>query len=138
MAAPVFGTSGTDGIHRRQLLEMGGIAPLQNGALGTTTAVAGAATLNKMAGIVTSESSITTAAGSDYTLTLTNSTIAVGDFVLASCSNGTNTTEGIAVNRTQVSAGQVIIHVRNTNASTALNGSIVINFLVCKQQAIQL
>lgn len=41
----------------------------------TATATAGAATLNKAAGKVTTEA-LTTAAGANYTLTITNSTVA--------------------------------------------------------------
>lgn len=95
----------------------------------TATATTGAATLNAPKGKITSES-VTTAAGSDYTLTLTNSTITAASIVQASVANGTNTTEGLAVNRVQPGAGSVVIHVRNTNASSALNGTIVISFNV--------
>lgn len=95
----------------------------------TATATAGAATLNKNAGKVTSEA-ITTAAGSDYVLTLTNSTIAATSIVLPSVGNGTNTTEGLAVNRVQPASGSCVIRIRNTHASSALNGTIVISFTV--------
>jgi hypothetical protein len=98
---------------------------------GTVTAAAGAATLDKIAGKVTSEA-ITTAAGADYTLTLTNATIAAADLVFVSVANGTNTTEGIAVNRVQPAAGSVVIKIRNTHASSALNGTIVISYEVTK------
>ena len=45
----------------------------------TATATSGAATLNEPVGAITSES-LTTAAGSDYALTLTNNLIAVQIF----------------------------------------------------------
>lgn len=96
----------------------------------TATATAGAATLNKRAGVVTSES-LTTAAGSDYTLTLTNSTIAATDIVLVSITNGTNTTAPIYVHTVTPGSGSVAIKVRNANGSaTALNGTIKIAYLV--------
>ncbi len=95
---------------------------------GTAAATAGAATLNKQSGSITSEA-LTTAAGSDYVLTLTNSVVAATDRVLVSVDNGTNTTEGLAVNRVTPGAGTCTIHVRNTHASAALNGTIVVNFL---------
>lgn len=101
------------------------------GAHGTASATAGAATLHKPQGKVTSEA-ITTAAGADYVLTLTNSEIAAGDLVLASVANGTNTTEGLAINRVQPAAGSVIVRVRNTHAAAALNGTIVVSFRVFK------
>lgn len=97
----------------------------------TATATAGAATLSKMAGVVTSEA-LTTAAGADYTLTLTNTVVAAGDIVLASVDNGTNTTVGLAVNRVTAGAGSATILIRNTHASAALNGTIKISFLVVK------
>lgn len=97
----------------------------------TATAVAGAATLNKRAGVVTSES-LTTAAGADYTLTLTNSTIAAADQVMASVATGTNTTAGLHVHEVTPAAGSVTIKVRNGHATTALNGTIVIAFVVIK------
>lgn len=101
------------------------------GSVGTATATGGAATLDQTAGKITSES-LTTAAGSDYVLTLTNSTIAAADMVLCSVDNGTNTTEGLAINRVTPGSGSVVIRVRNTHASAALNGTIVISFLVVK------
>lgn len=99
--------------------------------LKTATATAGAATLHKLSGVVTSEA-ITTAAAADYVLTLTNREIAATDIVLATASNGTNTTEGLAVNRVTPAAGSVIIRVRNTHSASALNGTIKIAYLVVK------
>ena len=98
---------------------------------GTAAATAGAATLNQSAGVVTSEA-LVTAFGADYVLTLTNSQIAAADLVFASVNNGTNTTEGLAVNRVTPAAGSVAIRIRNTNAATALNGTIKISFQVVK------
>ena len=102
-----------------------------NADSGTASATAGAATLAKMAGKITSEA-LTTAAGADYTLTLTNSTIAAADMVFVSVDNGTNTTAGLAVGRVTPGAGSVVILIRNTHASAALNGTIVISFMVLK------
>ena len=96
---------------------------------GTASATAGAATLNAIAGVITSES-ITTAAGSEYTLTLTNSKISAADIVLAAVLNGTNTTAGIAVTTVTPAAGSVVIKVKNTHASSALNGTIKVAFVV--------
>lgn len=97
----------------------------------TATAAAGAATLSKYQGKVTSEA-LTTAAGADYVLTLTNTKIAATDLVFVSVANGTNTTEGIAVNRVQPAAGSCVIRIRNTHATVALNGTIVISYHVMK------
>lgn len=96
----------------------------------TATAVAGAATLNKASGKITTEA-LTTAAGATYTLTLTNSQIAAADTVFASVDNGTNTTPDATVTRVTPGAGTVVILVKNTSAS-ALNGTLVISFMSLK------
>ena len=97
----------------------------------TVAAVGGAATLDKQAGVVTSES-LTTAAGAAYTLTLANATIAAADQVMASLSNGTNTQGELSLERVTPGAGSVVIVVRNRHASDALNGTIKIAFVVFK------
>lgn len=97
----------------------------------TATAAAGTATLNKYSGVITT-AALTTAAATDYVLTLTNSTIAAGDMVFVSVDNGTNTTEGLAVNRVTPSANTAVIRIRNTHATVALNGTIKISFMVMK------
>jgi hypothetical protein len=99
---------------------------------GTVTAAAGAATLNNKAGVVTTEN-LTTAAGADYTLVLTNSSIAATDMVLVQVSYG-NMTAGIPhlLNVTPA-AGSVTIVVRNIHASAAFdNKNLKIRFLVLK------
>ena len=95
----------------------------------TATATAGAATSNNDRVVVTSEA-LTTAAAADYTLTLTNSEVLATSIVLVSVANGTNTTEGLSVQRVQPAAGSVVIKVRNTHASAALNGTIKISVAV--------
>ncbi len=97
----------------------------------TASATAGAATLNKMAGVITSEA-LTTAAGADYVLTLTNSDIAAADQVLASVQYGTTTTGTPAVATVATAAGSAVITVQNIHASAALNGTIKISFVVFK------
>lgn len=119
-------TTGGSAVDVSELYNMAGTS-----ASGTASATTGAATLNKIKGKITSEA-LTTAAAADYTLTLTNSEIAAADLVLVSVANGTNTTEGLAVNRVQPAAGSAVIHIRNTHASAALNGTIVISFMVVK------
>ena len=94
----------------------------------TATAVAGAATLNKNAGVITSEA-LTTAAGATYTLTLTDSAIAAADQVMASVSLGTATTGTPTITTVTPAAGSVVIIVQNIHASAALNGTIKIAFV---------
>lgn len=100
-------------------------------AIPAVAATAGAATLNALAGKVTSEA-ITTAAAATYTLTLTNALIAAGDIVLVSLANGTNTQGIPVVGRVTPANGSVVVTVTNLHASQALNGTIVVAFQVTK------
>lgn len=124
--APSLAATGGDTNVDLQLTSKGtGIVVV--GDTGTATAAAGAATLSKQSGIITSEA-LTTAAAAAYTLTLTNTKIADTDKVFASVQNGTNT-QGIPVVGTVTpSAGSVVIKVHNLHASEALNGTIKISF----------
>jgi hypothetical protein len=97
----------------------------------TAAAVAGAATLNKASGKITTES-LTTAAGATYTLTLTNSQIAAADTAFVSIANGTNSAGDPAVGLVTPAAGSVTIKVVNRHASAALNGTLVISFASMK------
>lgn len=97
----------------------------------TATATAGAATLNKDSGKITTES-LTTAHGSAYTLTLTNSAIAAADMVFASVKFGTATAGTPVVTTIAPAAGSVVIKVHNDHASDDFNGTLVISFMVVK------
>ena len=97
----------------------------------TATAVAGAATLNKSAGVVTSEA-LTTAAAATYTLTLTDSFVAAADQVYASVQLGTSTTGTPSVTTTTPAAGSVVIKVKNIDATNPFNGTVLISFLRIK------
>ena len=96
----------------------------------TATATAGAATLNKQSGIITSES-LTTAAGATYTLTLTNSLISATSLVMAHVTNGTNSTGKITgAARATPGSGSATIVIYNEHASAAFNGTLKIHFVV--------
>lgn len=97
----------------------------------TATATAGAATLSKDAGVITSEA-LTTAGLAAYTLTLTNTSIAAADQVFASVANGTNTQGTPVVGLITPGAGSCTIEVRNVHATEALNGTLKIAFMVLK------
>jgi hypothetical protein len=97
----------------------------------TVAAVAGAATLSKSAGVVTSEA-LVTAAAATYTLTLTNTTIAAADQVFVSIALGTATTGQPMVLRVTPAAGSVVVIVKNIDAAVALNGTIKIAYMVLK------
>lgn len=97
----------------------------------TAEASAGAATLNKTSGKITTEA-LTTAAAAAYTLTLTNSAIEADDIVLASVANGTNTAGTPVVGRITPAAGSATIEISNEHASAAFDGTLVISYAVIK------
>lgn len=126
--SPSISATGNDTNIDLQLTSKGtGIVNL--GASATATATGGAATSNNQRVVVTSES-LTTAAGSAYTLTLTNSKISASDIVMVSVANGTNTQGLLHVTRVTPGAGSVAIVINNIHASQALNGTIVISVVV--------
>lgn len=97
-------------------------------------AVAGAATLNQGAGNVTSEA-LTTAAGSIYTLTLTNSLIDANTLIMSDAGLGTSTQGTPSVCSVVPGAGSATIAVKNVDAVNAFNGTIVISFLLVRKAA---
>ena len=99
---------------------------------GTASASAGAATLHKYSGVVTSEA-LTTAQNAKYTLTLTNRLIEVGDMVQVTIGNGTNTQGTPVLQTVTPAAGSVAIVVANKHDSAqALNGTLKFAFNVIK------
>ncbi|TGP26088.1 hypothetical protein EN828_10440 [Mesorhizobium sp. M2D.F.Ca.ET.185.01.1.1] len=94
---------------------------------GTATATAGAATLANRFGVITSES-LVTAAGANYTLTITNTQVKATDMVFATVQLGTATTGDPGVLAVTPSAGQLVVIVRNHHASVALNGTIKVSY----------
>jgi hypothetical protein len=97
----------------------------------TAAATSGAATLNKDAGVITTEA-LSTAAGATYTLTLTDSSIAAADQVFASVFFGTSTTGTPTVCTVAPAAGSVVIVIQNIHASAVFNGTLKIAFFVLK------
>lgn len=100
-----------------------------NVANGTATSTAGAATINTQTGIITTEA-LTTAAGSTYTMTLTNSLITTSSIVLVTVGKGTATAGEPVVQFVTPAAGSAVILIRNVSAATALDGTIKIGFKV--------
>jgi hypothetical protein len=96
--------------------------------VGVVTAAAGAATSNKGNAVVTSES-LTTAAAAIYTLTVTDSKIALTSIVMASVQLGTSTTGDPIVTQVTPAAGSVVIKVKNDHATAALNGTIKVSYI---------
>ena len=128
------GTSGTEKRLQQSGERTGVLIQLNN----TGTASGGAVTLNAAgSGIITSES-LSSAAGSPYTLTLTNNMVAAADLVFATVQNGTNTGGDPYILAVTPAAGSVAIKVGNdtANVSTAFNGTLKIGFLIIKQSAL--
>lgn len=105
----------------------GGISPES----GTATATAGAATLNRVSGKITTEA-LSTAAGATYTLTITNSRIEASDIAFASIANGTGTAGTPVVTRVTAAANSLVIIIQNIHSANAFNGTMVISFYVLK------
>lgn len=100
--------------------------------VGAASASAGAATVNDLIGMVTTEA-LTTAQNAVYTLTITNDKIAATDLVFVTLGNGTNTQGTPTVTRVVPGASSVAIKVSNLHATAeALNGTLKIGFMVIK------
>lgn len=87
-----------------------------------------AVTANGVAGVITT-SSLTTAGGSSYAITWTNSAITSTSVVLLTIAGGTNTTENITLKCVPGSSSATLTIYNNT-AATALNGTILISYAV--------
>jgi hypothetical protein len=96
---------------------------------GVATSTAAAATINHTSGTITTEA-LTTAAGADYSFTLTGNTIGAASIIFISIANGTNTTLYPVAHSIQPAAGSATFKVRNAHASVALNGTLVVSFIV--------
>jgi len=96
---------------------------------GAETENAHAVTINKQAGSILT-TSLTTAGGATETITLTNSEVLSNSVLIASLENGTNTATNALTLTSTVSAGQVVFVITNVTAATALNGTLIINFVV--------
>jgi hypothetical protein len=94
---------------------------------GSAVSTAAAATLNHTGGTITTES-LATAAGADYTFTLTNSCICSDSVPIFTIGAGTNTTVPFFVHSVTVSGGSATIKIRNGHASAAFNGTMKIWF----------
>lgn len=102
---------------------------LDNGTK-SATASAGAATLNKSAGTITTEA-LTTATGAYYTLTVTNSDVGPADQVFASVAYGTATAGSPVIVTVTPKAGSFVVVIRNPDTA-AFNGTLKVSFAVFK------
>jgi hypothetical protein len=94
----------------------------------TTTVI-----LNKLSGTITTQAT-SLAAGASVQFTVTNSTVAAGDVVVAAIQSGpTNTSTSVHV--VTVAAGSFKLELRNDHASVADTGAALVNFAVFKSVA---
>lgn len=87
-----------------------------------------AVTASGVAGVITT-SSLTTAAAGSYAITWTNTAITATSVVLLTISGGTNTTENITL-KCAPGSGSATLTIYNNTAATALNGTILISYMV--------
>lgn len=95
----------------------------------TATTTGGAATINKQSGVLTTPS-LTTASGSAYTITLTNSEIKTTSVILCQIQGGTNTTPGITIIATPAAGSATILLENSGVAAAALNGTVIVSFVI--------
>lgn len=101
------------------------IEELKSSATGAALAV----TINSILGTITTEA-LVTAALTDFIYTVTNGAVTASSMVFVSLGQGTNTTGSPVVMAVTPAAGSFVIRIRNAHATVALNGTLVINYLV--------
>lgn len=126
--SPTLSAGGADTDINLQLSGKG-VGTVMIGDSCTATASAGAATCSAQRMVITSES-LTTAAGTDYNLTVTNTRVTSSSIILCSGANGTNSTEGVGIRRTQPGSGSFVVRVRNDNTLSAFNGTVKVSCVV--------
>ena len=99
------------------------ILPKVNG-----TEASNAVTASGVAGVITT-SALTTAGGASYAITWTNTVMTATSVVLLTSAGGTNTTENVTL-KIAPGAGSGTLTIYNNTAATALNGTILISYLV--------
>jgi hypothetical protein len=92
------------------------------------TEASNAVTASGVAGVITT-SSLTTAGGSSYAITWTNTFISATSVVHLSISGGTNTTQNVTFTCAP-GAGTATLTIYNNTAATSLNGTILISYTV--------
>ena len=113
----------------------GGALDLNSGCtiqlpVGSATLVGNSATLNTIAGIVTT-TALTNATTDKVSITITNSNIAAADMVLAWPMNMSAADQAAAVTRIVPGAGSVVLDLRNVGTA-AFNGTVKLGYVVFK------
>lgn len=130
------------GLEKVLTLDATGIAALKGGTngIGYVTGTGGAATeasnavtLSKLGGTITT-SSLTTAAGLTYVITVTNTLVVATDVPVCSIKAYAGAGTPL-VTVTAVADGSFVIKVFNLHASAALNAAMTINFAIFRSVA---
>jgi hypothetical protein len=100
-----------------------------NTAVNTATSASAAATLNAYSGTITTEA-LTTAAQATATLTVTNAYCTANSTVLVVFAGGSYTTGNPVLTRVVPAAGSFVITFGNLNPTNAVNGTIIMKFII--------
>lgn len=101
----------------------------------SATAASNAVTVNAQAFKVTTES-LTTAAGAEYLLTMTNNQIATNSIILYSVGKGTDTQGTWACGQATIANGSAVLSLTNTHATEALNGTMVFSGIIINPKGV--
>lgn len=99
--------------------------------MGTGTCSSNAVTINTPVGKITTES-LSTAAGAVQAITLTNSSVAAADVVIATVIGGSSSTGIAGISKSVAGSGSCVITLTNTALVAALNGTVIIGYEVIK------
>ena len=122
------------GVQTAKIEEAGGLVvtnrngPPEAGVLGSGTSASGTVTINALQGVIHTES-LTTAAGAEFTETLTDPQIKTTSQVYVSLGADTNTGGIPTVGTVTPGSGSAVIEILNAGAA-AFNGSLVEHFRV--------
>lgn len=114
---------------RYRAVQVGRIDP----EAGTVTLSSNAGTVNKSAGVITTEA-LTTAAAGTQALVITNSHVTANSIPIVTICGGTSTTGSCEV-KAVPTAGTLTITLTNRHASAAFNGTFKLSFLIMNPAA---
>ncbi len=107
----------------------GDLTLLDGGTVTQLTSITTGVTINNHSGQITTVGA-TIAGGAEATFTVTNSTVAALDTIIVTVNDGTNTQATAVGFAREAAAGSFDIILTNLHSSTALNGTLVVNFNV--------
>lgn len=122
----LFSFSNTSSIRTITVPDQDGTMYLSNKANGTEDA--NAVTASGTAGIITT-SALTTSGAASYAITWTNTFITTSSIIQLTIMGGTNTTQNITL-VADAGSGTSTLTIYNNTAATALNGTILIGYMV--------